>query len=616
MRKKLLAILLCLVMVAGVLPIAAFAEESYGLYVNGEQFTSAKLSIACGEGTATYDPATETLTLDNAVITNGDNSGDNPKYGIRVIGNADLTIKLSGTNSITLENCGGILADGDSVNYHIIGDGKLTIDVTWDALYTLNGNIEISDGAELDIKSTDGSGITSYNKGNISIDNAKVKSVSMYSAASAKELTVKNGSEVKLEATADRFNAAYMGNENGSGKIEIINSELTAKSYYPALYTEGNLTIDGGKVDCTSTADSAIWTLGDILIKGNAKVITDGKYPMGGKSITVEAADIDAKNTNENNIPAIFDECVPVVSDGYVLKYAQAVDSAGTEIDLLSSGTQYFALYKNVHFITNEIIDTIEAPFTATVKLGDNVNAGKTTFTLDVVRFHVGEESVADVKCIGSVATNGEGSYNGTLIITGPRSQVERFLCEGAVVRQIKGDEEGWTYSDAVWALIPEYVQGDSSETISGVRILPGIVEKTDNGNEYHFDWEGQPVDRMTFENIYTAHAHDYQIEHDKASHWNECKDCHDIQNKEAHKYGEWKVTKEATETEKGEKTHICSVCAYAETEEIAVVQPSDGKNPQTGDSREVMLGAVLLVISGSVLAGTTFVSKKKKYNR
>lgn len=224
MRKKLLAILLCLVMVAGVLPIAAFAEESYGLYVNGEQFTSAKLSIACGEGTATYDPATETLTLDNAVITNGDNSGDNPKYGIRVIGNADLTIKLSGTNSIALENCGGILADGDSVNYHIIGDGKLTIDVTWDALYTLNGNIEISDGAELDIKSTDGSGITSYNKGNISIDNAKVKSVSMYSAASAKELTVKNGSEVKLEATADRFNAAYMGNENGSGKIEIINS--------------------------------------------------------------------------------------------------------------------------------------------------------------------------------------------------------------------------------------------------------------------------------------------------------------------------------------------------------------------------------------------------------
>ena len=56
-----------------------------------------------------------------------------------------------------------------------------------------------------------------------------------------------------------------------------------------------------------------------------------------------------------NNIPAIFDECVPVIADGYHLNYAKAVDSEGTEIDLLSSGTQYFALYKNVHFITKAV---------------------------------------------------------------------------------------------------------------------------------------------------------------------------------------------------------------------------------------------------------------------
>ena len=77
---------------------------------------------------------------------------------------------------------------------------------------------------------------------------------------------------------------------------------------------------------------------------------------MGGNgSFTVEEAEIDAKNTNENNIPAIFDESVPVIADGYHLNYAKAVDSEGTEIDLLSSGTQYFALYKNVHFITKAV---------------------------------------------------------------------------------------------------------------------------------------------------------------------------------------------------------------------------------------------------------------------
>ena len=356
MKKKLFAILLSIVMVAGLLPTVAFAEENYNLYVNGEQFTSEKLSIACGEGTASYDPNTKTLTLNNAAITNGGKSDENPKYGIRVVGDTDLTIKLSGTNSITLDNGGGIFADGSSDNYNIIGDGKLTINVKWDALYTLNGNISISEGAKLDITSAQGCGITSYNKGILSIDGAKVAVSSYYTAASAKELEIKNNSEVVLSASADQFNAAYMGDENGAGKIEIINSKVEATSYFPALFTEGNLTVNGGEVNCTSTADSAIWTKGNILIKGGAKVTTDGKYAMGGNgTFTVEEAEIDAKNTNENNIPAIFDECVPVIADGYHLNYAKAVDSEGTEIDLLSSGTQYFALYKNVHFITKAV---------------------------------------------------------------------------------------------------------------------------------------------------------------------------------------------------------------------------------------------------------------------
>ena len=356
MKKKLFAILLSIVMVAGLLPTVAFAEENYNLYVNGEQFTSEKLSIACGEGTASYDPNTKTLTLNNAAITNGGKSDESPQYGIRVVGDTDLTIKLSGTNSITLDNGGGIFADGSSDNYNIIGDGKLTINVKWDALYTLNGNISISEGAELDITSVKGCGITSYNKGKLSIDGAKVIVSSYYTAASAKELEIKNNSEVALIASADQFNAVYMGNENGAGKIEIINSKVEATSYYPALLTEGNLTVNGGEVKCTSTADGAIWAKGNILIKGGAKVTTDSKFPMGGNgTFTVEEAEIDAKNTNENNIPAIFDESVPVIADGYHLNYAKAVDSEGTEIDLLSSGTQYFALYKNVHFITKAV---------------------------------------------------------------------------------------------------------------------------------------------------------------------------------------------------------------------------------------------------------------------
>ena len=38
---------------------------------------------------------------------------------------------------------------------------------------------------------------------------------------------------------------------------------------------------------------------------------------------------------------------------------------------------------------------------------------------------------------------------------------------------------------------------------------------------------------------------------------------------KKAHTYGEWKVVKEATETEEGLKSHSCTVCGAEETASI-----------------------------------------------
>ena len=686
MKKKLFAILLSIVMVAGLLPTVAFAAENYDLYVNGEQFTSEKLSIACGEGTASYDPNTKTLTLNNATITNGGKSDESPKYGIRVVGDTDLTIKLSGTNSITLDNGGGIFADGSSDNYNIIGDGKLTINVKWDALYTLNGNISISEGAELDITSAQGCGITSYNKGILSIDGAKVAVSSYYTAASAKELEIKNNSEVVLIASADQFNAVYMGDENGAGKIEIINSKVEATSYYPALFTEGNLTVNGGEVKCTSTADGAIWTKGNILIKGGAKVTTDSKYPMGGNgSFTVEEAEIDAKNTNENNIPAIFDESVPVIADGYHLNYAKAVDSEGTEIDLLSSGTQYFALYKNVHFITkavypvsfvvtpdsltNVVIKVNGQEVTGSVSLeagtypvevtADNCKAytGNITITADaathtqtiamtylpadytkvdaaiakanalnkddykdfsgveaavnaVVRDkNITEQSEVDamaqaiedaiaalqykdanyikievpfkltVKKTGemdpgketfkfaierfgatteyvlvqdTVETEGEKTYEGKFIFTIKENQAGN-LSEGFVIRQVKGNAEGWTYDETKFYAIPMFV--DTYTNVAGWSFL-----KYDENAELDYN---NPIEEIGFTNSYSA-----------------------------------------------KKPVVPS-----ETTEPTKPGTSD-KNPQTGDTSNMVLWIALLFISGGAAIGTTVVSRKKKYNR
>lgn len=65
--RKLVGFAAALTFAMVMLPAAAFADTTqYDLFVNGEQFTSEKLTIECGEGTATYDPATQTLALNSA----------------------------------------------------------------------------------------------------------------------------------------------------------------------------------------------------------------------------------------------------------------------------------------------------------------------------------------------------------------------------------------------------------------------------------------------------------------------------------------------------------------------------------------------------------------------
>ena len=356
MKKKLFAILLSIVMVAGLLPITALAADPtvYDIWVDGVQVTSENKDNLFS-GTVSYDPTTHTLFLNNATLDN-DTMSD---YGIKTTIPSTLKIRLTGTNSITRTDPGGGV--GIYLNYsnsvEITGDGTLVINVigeNYDGIST-GADVKISDKARVIINSEGGLGIAGRM---VEIDGATVDSTGLYAGIDAHWLKIINGADVTLKATQDGRNGAYIwkDQEGNGGDIELAASKVKATSYYPALLTEGNLTVNGGEVNCTSTADSAIWAKGNILIKGGAKVTTDGKSPMGGNgTFTVEEAEVDAKNTNENNTPAISDKCVPVIADGYHLNYAKAVDSEGTEIDLLSSGTQDFAKYKNVHFITKAV---------------------------------------------------------------------------------------------------------------------------------------------------------------------------------------------------------------------------------------------------------------------
>lgn len=506
--RKLAGFALALAFTMAMLPAMAFAETAqYNLFVNGEQFTSDNLTIACGEGTATYDPGAQTLTLSNASITNAVDYG-----GIDSKLTGDLNIVLRGENHITFDDNFGIKAAG---NIEFSGLGSLAINVAGETRDGISaaGNVSVH-GTTLNINAPGGIGIAS--DGSVFVDNAKLTSHALYAGVDAVNLTIKNSSVVDISATENNCNAAFISSRDGAtgGNLSISNSNVVAKSLFPGLFASGNLTVDGGSVQSSSTVDSALWARGDLTIKGGAKVMLDGAYPAGcAGDFTVYAAEVDAKSTNTGNIPALSDS--PVINDDFDLTQAVAVDSEGTTIDLIEhDGVEqakgFLHLYKNIHFITSEKSVTYSFPFTKVVKKGGDIAPGKQEFELEIFNVGVGQiEDYADVTVTATVATNGVGEYEGLLTIKGPKSQVRDITCEGFCVREKNTGVANWTYSAAVYQIFcHEYeIAADArSATQSRCEIFPVKLVETDNGAFYE-KTQDTPVASMIFENVYTEKA-------------------------------------------------------------------------------------------------------------
>lgn len=508
--RKLMGLAAALAFAMVMLPAAAFADTTqYDLFVNGEQFTSEKLTIECGEGTATYDPATQTLALNNASITNAIDYG-----GIHSKLTGDLTITLQGSNSITFDDNMGIMAAG---NIEITGPGNLAINVdgeTKDGIsVTGNGNVSVR---ETSLAVNAPGGIAVASDGTVSFDNAQVKSAALYAGIDAINLIIENGSVVDISATEDRCNAAFISARGGAtgGNIRISSSNVVAKSAFPGLFAGDNLAISGASVQSTSTAAAALWARGDLIISENAHVTLDGKDPSGCKgNFTVYAAEIDAKNTNDDNIPALFDNLA--IGNDYDLTSAVAVDSEGTTIDLIEhdgaeQAKDFLHLYKNIHFVTSEKSATYSFPFTKVVKKGGDIAPKPQEFELEIFNVGVGQiEDYADVTVTANVTTNGAGEYEGLLTIKGPKSQVRDITCEGFCVREKNTGMANWTYSDAVYQIFCheyEIATDGQSATQSSYDIFPVQLVETDNGAFYE-KTQDTPVASMTFENVYTEKA-------------------------------------------------------------------------------------------------------------
>ena len=135
--KKILSLLLVIAMMV-TLAVTVSAEETtaYDLYVGGVQVTSDNLNDVLGDGTVSFDPTTNTLTLNGANISTDEN-------GIEA--DIDLTIVLNGTNTIK-SDCQPIFG---KKNVTVNGSGSLDAETAgygpWDCIYS-KGNLTVNGG--------------------------------------------------------------------------------------------------------------------------------------------------------------------------------------------------------------------------------------------------------------------------------------------------------------------------------------------------------------------------------------------------------------------------------------------------------------------------------------
>ena len=99
--RKALSLLLCLVLVMGIIPVAALATDEPGaetipmtVYVNGVDVKD----IDAEDDTISWDETTNTLTLNNASILNA--NGNYKGSGIYAVGSDTLVLELVGDNTV------------------------------------------------------------------------------------------------------------------------------------------------------------------------------------------------------------------------------------------------------------------------------------------------------------------------------------------------------------------------------------------------------------------------------------------------------------------------------------------------------------------------------------
>lgn len=647
LKAKLLAYLLSFLMISGFMPVIALAAElnSFHIWVNEVDIEeAADNTIACGNGTASYDSVTNTLTLNNATINKG-----NP--AIRYT-SGSLTIKLQGNNTITCADRGIYMMSSENAGktLRFEGDGSLTVNAEGDAIQADNMDIVIN-GCNLKISASSFSGINSWG-GRLTVQNgADVTVNSGLSAIVGENGIAITDSTVEAAVSSSETNALYASNGEVMIKNSIVNAKAAAENAYPTIWGSRIKISDNSKVTAVSLNTNALFSPNVIAVSNAAleakstawAVWSNGSVDISGS--TVKAYDtgghIDASVhagtalTVSNNADVLADGGIEAVNgitvtpaNGKLIEYKAGTHEEG------ESGTQHRG---NSPYDTEFTFaaDDIELGY-AYIHIKDHIHAGGTaTCTDEAVCTDCGKSygGVNSDNHTGEVVwttteTTHSSAYdccNMTVVAEeahegGTASCTEKAVCE--ICDQGYGEADAFNHTNLV-----------KTEARSATHITEGNTEYwyCDGCDKYFNDEAG--VKEIRFEDTAVPRLTEHTVDNtgwhsDETKHWNTC-ECKAVLNEAVHSF-KWVLDKEAATAQTGSKHEECTVCGYAKAAvEIPATgtlsdtdittgrdQTRDKVSPKTSDNSNIALWIAVMLTAGAVLTGTVLYSRKKKYSR
>ena len=426
-KKKILYLFLAVCFMWIVQPETVSADG--GIRVNGTDILqAADQTIPCGSGTAKYDPATKTLTLNHAEIT-GDNVGKALVNGID-INEQGVTVELVGQNLITA--CRGI---GSSYPFLLkgIGGGSLAVNASKNdesgTLFCSGINI---DGGGLTVQdanlqftvsglSANVSGYGLYiNGGENRISNSNIV-IDMMSAfdTDTKSIGINVYGETSLtisDNSSITMNKVDMGINMGGGNLTISGSRLAVPDADVSAISCNNLEILNGS-DVTAIANSRIALQANVNITISNSTV-NAESAQSNSILCNNYAAIESSNvTAKGYWPALFLPKDTVIKDSVIEAESTAdvgiyckegnLEVTGSEVTCTSKpGWKGIFIKGNLTMTDSKVVSPAESGVSGIHANGDITITGGTT--------EIGAGSISSGNNIhigGIITSNGVPSY-------------------------------------------------------------------------------------------------------------------------------------------------------------------------------------------------------------